>query len=281
MSFRPAGAGEARRPGTFTRLLYHVAFSTKHRADLIATELQPRLYEHVAVRDRAAIYPSSGGASWSTRIRGGAEGVAGRTRDRARRAIPGGLSASSAAPAGRRACGGGPCPRVPLRSTRGYAPTLLRSETLVPGPLARMTTRRRFCHGPAHGEVVGRNRRRLLACCSFTIVPEGHLTVAQHAVLGLDRVTARQVPYGTTESSAVPMGLGFYVAATAPALRAGLRSLRRCGTARLRPVDCLTPLDPVQRQRMTAWPAAHPCASGRRLLTRLQCHIVLLVQVPL
>jgi hypothetical protein len=32
-------------PGTFTRLLYHVVFSTKHRANLIAPELQPRLHD--------------------------------------------------------------------------------------------------------------------------------------------------------------------------------------------------------------------------------------------
>ena len=34
--------------GTFTQLLYHVVFATKHRANLITTELQPRLYEYLA-----------------------------------------------------------------------------------------------------------------------------------------------------------------------------------------------------------------------------------------
>ena len=34
-------------PGTFTRLLYHVVFSTKHRANLIAPELQARLYDYL------------------------------------------------------------------------------------------------------------------------------------------------------------------------------------------------------------------------------------------
>ena len=33
--------------GTFTRLLYHVVFSTKHRANLIAPELQARLYHYL------------------------------------------------------------------------------------------------------------------------------------------------------------------------------------------------------------------------------------------
>ena len=47
-SSRPAGAEEARRPGTSTRLLYHIVFSTKHRANLIAAQLQPRLYHYLA-----------------------------------------------------------------------------------------------------------------------------------------------------------------------------------------------------------------------------------------
>jgi REP element-mobilizing transposase RayT len=43
--------------GTFTRLLYHVVFSTKHRANLIAAELRPRLYEYLAdiFADRARV----------------------------------------------------------------------------------------------------------------------------------------------------------------------------------------------------------------------------------
>ena len=46
-SSRPAGAGETSIPGTFTRLLYHVVFSTKHRANLIAPELQAHLYDYL------------------------------------------------------------------------------------------------------------------------------------------------------------------------------------------------------------------------------------------
>ena len=34
-------------PGTFTRLLYHILFSTKRRANLIPTDLQPRLYDYL------------------------------------------------------------------------------------------------------------------------------------------------------------------------------------------------------------------------------------------
>jgi len=34
-------------PGTFTRLLYHIIFSTQRRANLIAAELQPRLNEYL------------------------------------------------------------------------------------------------------------------------------------------------------------------------------------------------------------------------------------------
>jgi REP element-mobilizing transposase RayT len=34
-------------PGTYTKLLYHVVFSTKHRARLITVELQPRLHEYL------------------------------------------------------------------------------------------------------------------------------------------------------------------------------------------------------------------------------------------
>ena len=34
-------------PGTYSRLLYHVVFSTKRRANLIADSLKPRLYEYL------------------------------------------------------------------------------------------------------------------------------------------------------------------------------------------------------------------------------------------
>ena len=43
----PQGRGRHPWPGTFTRLLYHVVFSTKHRANLIAPELQARLYDYL------------------------------------------------------------------------------------------------------------------------------------------------------------------------------------------------------------------------------------------
>ena len=34
-------------PGTYTKLLCHVVFSTKHRARLITPDLQPRLHEYL------------------------------------------------------------------------------------------------------------------------------------------------------------------------------------------------------------------------------------------
>ena len=51
-------------PGTFTRLLYHI-FSTKHRANLIAAELQPRLYEYLGgiVRGERGITHEIGGVA--------------------------------------------------------------------------------------------------------------------------------------------------------------------------------------------------------------------------
>ncbi len=51
--------------GTFTRLLYHIVFSTKHRAHLIAAELQPRLYEYLGgiVRGERGITHEIGGVA--------------------------------------------------------------------------------------------------------------------------------------------------------------------------------------------------------------------------
>ncbi len=40
--------------GTFTKLWYHLVFSTKHRANLITPELQPRLHEYLGGIVRAA-----------------------------------------------------------------------------------------------------------------------------------------------------------------------------------------------------------------------------------
>ena len=34
-------------PGTYSKLLYHVVFSTKHRVQVIAPAIQPRLYEYL------------------------------------------------------------------------------------------------------------------------------------------------------------------------------------------------------------------------------------------
>jgi putative transposase len=34
-------------PGTYTKLLYHIVFSTKERARLMTTDLQPRLHEYL------------------------------------------------------------------------------------------------------------------------------------------------------------------------------------------------------------------------------------------
>ena len=52
-------------PGTFTRLLYHIVFSTKHRANLIAAEMQPRLYEYLGgiVRGERGIAHEIGGVA--------------------------------------------------------------------------------------------------------------------------------------------------------------------------------------------------------------------------
>jgi len=52
-------------PGTFTRLLYHIVFSTKHRANLIAADLQPRLYRYLGgiVRDERGVAHEIGGVA--------------------------------------------------------------------------------------------------------------------------------------------------------------------------------------------------------------------------
>jgi len=34
-------------PGTYSRLLYHVVFSTKRRAAMIKSEIQPRVHEYL------------------------------------------------------------------------------------------------------------------------------------------------------------------------------------------------------------------------------------------
>jgi REP element-mobilizing transposase RayT len=52
-------------PGTFTRLLYHIVFSTKRRANLIAADLQPRLYEYLGgiIRDERGVMHEIGGVA--------------------------------------------------------------------------------------------------------------------------------------------------------------------------------------------------------------------------
>ena len=79
--------------GTFTQLLYHVVFATKYRANLITTELQPRLYEYlggVIRSERVKLFPPP--------FQGG------------------------------ELLGDRPYPRVALRSTRGYKPVPLRGK---------------------------------------------------------------------------------------------------------------------------------------------------------
>ncbi len=52
-------------PGTFTRLLYHIVFSTQRRANLIAADLQPRLYEYLGgtIRGERGIAHEIGGVA--------------------------------------------------------------------------------------------------------------------------------------------------------------------------------------------------------------------------
>ncbi len=51
--------------GTFTRLLYHIVFSTKRRANLIAVEFQPRLHEYLGgvVRSERGVAHEIGGVA--------------------------------------------------------------------------------------------------------------------------------------------------------------------------------------------------------------------------
>lgn len=50
-------------PGTYSKLLYHIVFSTKGRARLIVPDLQPRLYEYIGgiVRSERGIACQIGG----------------------------------------------------------------------------------------------------------------------------------------------------------------------------------------------------------------------------
>ncbi|HEX6963654.1 MAG TPA: IS200/IS605 family transposase, partial [Lacipirellula sp.] len=51
--------------GTFTNLLYHIVFSTKHRAPLIVPEFQGDLYEYVGgiIRGEGGVLLEIGGMS--------------------------------------------------------------------------------------------------------------------------------------------------------------------------------------------------------------------------
>lgn len=50
-------------PGTFTKLLYHIVFSTKNRVGFITPDLQPRLHEYLGgiVRSERGIAMAVGG----------------------------------------------------------------------------------------------------------------------------------------------------------------------------------------------------------------------------
>ena len=50
-------------PGTYSRLLYHVVFSTKGRANLITEALQPRLFDYMGgiIRDERGVALAIGG----------------------------------------------------------------------------------------------------------------------------------------------------------------------------------------------------------------------------
>ena len=50
-------------PGTYTKLLYHIVFSTKRRTRLITSELQPRLHEYLGgiVRGQKGVAHQIGG----------------------------------------------------------------------------------------------------------------------------------------------------------------------------------------------------------------------------
>jgi len=52
-------------PGTYTRLLYHILFSTKRRANLIAADLQPRLYDYLGgiIRNERGVAHEIGGVA--------------------------------------------------------------------------------------------------------------------------------------------------------------------------------------------------------------------------
>ena len=86
-------------------------------------------------------------------------------RDRPRRTVSTGCAAlhlwqSAAGPSGRRVVGGGPCPRVALRSTRGKAPAALRGGGLLGGgPCPRVALRSTRGKSPPplrDGDLLGR-----------------------------------------------------------------------------------------------------------------------------
>ena len=52
-------------PGTYSRLLYHIVFSTKRRENLIADSLKPRLYEYLGgiIRGERGVTHEIGGVA--------------------------------------------------------------------------------------------------------------------------------------------------------------------------------------------------------------------------
>jgi len=52
-------------PGTYSKLLFHIVFSTKHRAQLICNDVRPRLHEYLGgiVRNENGVAQAIGGTS--------------------------------------------------------------------------------------------------------------------------------------------------------------------------------------------------------------------------
>ena len=61
----PAGAKGGTVPGTYTQLLLHVVFSTKHREPWITTDISERLYEYIGgiIRGEKGVLYSRGGTA--------------------------------------------------------------------------------------------------------------------------------------------------------------------------------------------------------------------------
>jgi REP element-mobilizing transposase RayT len=59
----PEGRRKSVMPGTYSKLLFHVVFSTKHRAQLICDEVRPRLHEYMGgiIRSEKGVAHAVGG----------------------------------------------------------------------------------------------------------------------------------------------------------------------------------------------------------------------------